>query len=207
MMPATQFKFGDRLVHTARPEWGAGVVTAAQPVVQDGFACQRLTLRFERAGLKTLTTNLATLCYADEVIHAPHSEPSAGVGPGDQGWLGQLESGKIPEIMARLPEATRDPFSTLSSRLQATLALYRFTDQGAALLDWAAMQTGLKDPMNRFNRHELEVFFKRFAMERDAHLKRVALEVRKSPPSDLSKVIAEAPKAGRDALQRLHLER
>ncbi len=206
-MPTTEFKFGDRLVHTARPEWGAGVVTAAQAVMQDGVACQRLTIRFERGGLKTLTTNLASLRYADEVALAPADEPQQGVGPSDQGWLGQLESGKLTEIMARLPEATRDPFSTLSSRLHATLALYRFTDQGAALLDWAAMQTGLKDPMNRFNRHELEVFFKRFAFERDAHLKRIAQEVRKNPPADLSKVISEAPKAGRDALQRLHLER
>lgn len=208
-MPASEFKFGDRLIHSARPEWGVGVVTAAQNIVQDGLAGQRLTLRFERAGLKTLSTPLASLRYADEASSpdAGSSEPGASLGPASEGWLSKLEAGDVNEVMGRLPEATRDPFTTLGERLKATLALYRFTDQGGALLDWASIQMGVKDPMHRFNRHELEVYFRRFALERDAHLKKLIVEIKKDPPPDLARIISEAPQLGRDALQRLHRAR
>src|SRR5690606_17214651 len=114
-MSATQFKFGDRLVHASRPEWGAGVVTSAQNVVQDGQPCQRVTIRFDRAGLKTLTTNIAALRYAEEAAPAPTAAAEQGqsLAEADGGWLATLEAGDINEFMARLPEPTRDPFASL----------------------------------------------------------------------------------------------
>lgn len=206
---ATEFKFGDRLIHDARPEWGVGVVTAAQQVTQEGAACQRLTLRFERAGLKTLSTAHATLRLATEASAGDPSDSGGVEAPlnGEGGWLGELEAGDLNQHMSRLPESTRDPFSTLGQRLKATLALYRFTDQGAPLLDWAAMQTGLKDPLTRFSRHELEQFFRRFSMERENHLKQLVLEVKKNPPSDLRAIVAEAPEAAGPVLRKHHLAR
>jgi hypothetical protein len=197
-----EFKFGDRLVHAARPEWGTGVVTAAQTVVEGGQTCQRLTLRFDRAGLKTITTAHARLLPAEE--HP--SEAAAGAASStDPGWLSQLEAGDLNERMARLPEETRDPFTTLAQRLQATVALYRFAEHGGTLLDWAAMQTGLKDPLARFSRHELEQYFRRFATERDSHLKRLLLEARRQPTPEIEAVKAAAPPAAREAMRRLHL--
>lgn len=205
----TEFKFGDRLIHDARPEWGVGVVTAAQVVSQEGQRCQRLTLRFERAGLKTVSTAHAVLRPAgSEAGDAESGETPAGAAVnGTGGWLDALEAGDLNELMSRLPETTRDPFTSLGERFSATLGLYRFTDQGASLLDWAAMQTGLTDPLTRFNRHELEQFFKRFSHERESHLKSLVPEVQKNPPEDLDSIISRAPDAARGVLRKLHLAR
>lgn len=200
-MPHIEFKFGDRVIHSLRPEWGTGVVTQAQNVEVDGQPTQRLTLRFDRAGLKTLSTPPAELLPAENGDQQPEvTAPAAG---GD-GWLSQLEAGNLNERMAQLPEATRDPFASLASRIKATLALWRFADHGSALLDWAAMQTGLKDPLNKFNRHELEQFFRRFATERESHLRRLLLDAKKQPSPEIEKVKAEALPAARDAMRRLH---
>ena len=200
-MPQIEFKFGDRVVHSLRPEWGTGVVTQAQSTIIDGKPAQRLTLRFDRAGLKTLSSPPAELEHADTATTPSGSPPVAAA---DDGWLVQLESGTLNERMAALPEATRDPFETLATRIKATLALWRFSDQGGTLLDWAAMQTGLKDPLTRFNRHELEQYFRRFASEREAHLKRLLLEAKKQPSPEIERAKAEAPQAAKDAMRKMH---
>lgn len=199
---AMTIKFGDRLVHAGRPEWGIGIVTAVQNVVEGGRAGQRVTLRFDRAGLKVLNTLHADLRPAED---HPSSEAAGITANGEPGWLSQLEAGDLNERMSRLPEATRDPFATLASRIKATLDLWRFSDQGGALLDWAAMQTGLKDPLVRFSRHELEQFFKRFATERESHLKRLLLEAKRHPSPEIEQVKTEASPAAREAMRRLHL--
>lgn len=214
-MPATSFKFGDRVVHVSRPEWGAGVVIAAMSVTEGGQSFQRLTVRFEREGLKTLSTEHADLRPADEepppaavASRAPAQDshgPSAA--PAEAGWLTRLEAGDVAEAMAQLPESTRDPFVTPATRIKATLSLYRFSTQGAALLDWAAMQTGLKDPLSRFNRHELEQYFRRFANDRDQHLRRLVHESKRQPSADVERLVAEAPSAAKDALRKPYLGR
>ncbi len=214
-MPATSFKFGDRVVHAARPEWGAGVVTAAMNVSEGGQSFQRLTIRFEREGLKTVSTDQADLRAADDepppaaaASRAPsHDEGAPAAAVADGGWLARLEAGDLAEAMAQLPESTRDPFVTPAQRMKATLALYRFSTQGAALLDWAAMQTGLKDPLTRFNRHELEQFFRRFANERDQHLRRLVHESKRQPSAEIERLVAEAPSAAREALRKPYLGR
>ncbi|MDX2115006.1 MAG: DUF3553 domain-containing protein [Planctomycetota bacterium] len=192
-------------MHPARPEWGVGVVTAAQHVAENGQSAQRLTVRFDRAGLKTLSTAHVRLEPATESAAAATATAVEPAMLPEGGWLEQLEAGDLNDRMSRLPEATRDPFVTLAARLKATLGLWRFSDQGSTLLDWAAMQTGLKDPLNRFSRHELEQFFKRFAFEREQQLKKLLLEARKQPSAEVEKVKAEALPAARDAMRRLHL--
>ena len=212
-MGLSEFKFGDRLIHAGRPEWGTGVVTSAQSIVHEGKKCQRLTLRFDRAGLKTITTGFADLRLASDeppppaaaVALATREPPHAGSSAKPQaevGWLEGLEAGNLAERMAQLPESTRDPFASLASRIKATFALYRFTERGSTILDWAAMQTGLTDPLTRFNRHELESFFKRFASERDAHLRKLVFEAKKRPTPETERLLAEAPPSARDALRR-----
>lgn len=205
-MSSDGFKFGDRVIHTLRPEWGTGVVTAAQAIVENGRNCQRLTLRFDRAGLKTISTAIAELRLAgagEELGESPQAANGAPLNE-DAGWLAKLEAGSPQEIMSRLPESTRDPFVSLAQRIRATLELYRFSDRGGTLLDWAAAQTGLKDPLARFNRHELEEFFKRYAFERDAHLGRLMQDARKHPSPELDRVMQQAPPAARDALRKGH---
>ena len=188
---------GDRLIHAGRPEWGVGEVRSAEGATQDGARCQRLTVRFERVGVKTLTTAFADLRTPEEMGALPDTNDD------DASWLQKAEAGDPEERMSRLPEPATDPFRSKKARLEATLGLYRFTAAGSSLLDWATAQSGLKDPLSRFNRHELERFFDRFKTNLDAHLKRLAFEMRKEDPAGLAAAAAAAPQPARIALKRV----
>ena len=197
-MTQTKFKSGDVLVHKGRPEWGTGTVLNAAPALAEGKPCQRLTVKFTREGSKTLSTAYADLATADK---QPKIAPSNG------GWLGQAESGDLLEQMTKLPEIARDPFKSPAGRLEATLNLYRFESTGSSLLDWAAMQSGLTDPLERFARHELEEFHRRFRQGLDAHLKDLAYAVKKSDPAVAEKLITEAPSEARSVLRARNARR
>lgn len=194
--------FGDRLVHAGRPEWGVGVVTSAAPEQHEGRTCQRLVIRFERAGLKTISTAHADLRPESDMPMltakdlAQHDDPlKAPLGPSSK------------EIMLKIPDAANDPFSTPRARLQATINLYRFSESGGSLLDWAAMQSGLKDPMSRFSRHELEDLFKRWTMLRDEHLKKLCLELKRNEPGLISEAARTAPRNVQQVLRRFDVMR
>lgn len=217
MTLAKTWNFGDRVVHTGKPEWGAGVVTAAVKTTHEGKPCQSLTIRFERAGVKTISTAFANLIDAASapslasLAMAIEPKPDA-TGPSnrtspfaaDDPLMSKLSGGgEIRERMVKLPEIATDPFKTPVQRLIGTLGLYRFTPTGGSLLDWAAMQSGLADPLSLFNRHELEQFFQTFAQSRDAHLKRILQEARKADPTGTSKAIAAAPANVQQLMRRL----
>ena len=185
-MATREWKLGDRLVHAGRPEWGTGEVRSAESVVQDGQRCQRLTIRFDRAGVKTISTAFADLRTREEMPAMPAADADNKpdpLGPPSENYEG---------LLAALPEDATDPFRSRKTRLQSTLTLYRFTANGASLLDWAASQTGLKDPLSRFSRHELERSFSRFRVELDAHLRKLAFEMRKADPTGLAEAAAAA---------------
>lgn len=206
----TLFSFGDRVVHAAKPEWGTGIVSKAQNLIKDGKQHQSLTIRFERAGLKTLSTAFADLRPASASDgHPAETAPDtdAPAAPTSGGWLDEAASIPPEKAMARLPEACSDPFSTPEQRLKATLNQYRFTPEGGSLLDWAATQTGLADPLSRFARPELEQFFKRYADNRDAHLRAVADEIRRQDPAALDRLAAKAPPKARAVLSSRHSRR
>lgn len=199
--PAT-FEIGDRVLHATKPEWGVGHIARASAETHEGRPVQRLTIRFERAGVKTLSTAHADLRPAPA---EPTSDPAA---PED----GQAGEPITPERMIALPEPARDPFASPLERLTQTLSLYRFSNQGGSLLDWAAMQSGLADPLTRFSRHDLEDLYDRFNRTLDQHLGALVVEVKKSVGAsvraeDLQRVIAAAPPAARQALQRVRRTR
>jgi hypothetical protein len=212
------WSIGDRVVHTGKPEWGAGGVKSATKTTQDGRPCQLLSIRFDRAGLKTISTAFANLIPAEEAASltpepllapsSPNDGESArhGVSKEDD-FTARLMGGQgtadIKQAMTRLPDAATDPFTTPLDRLKATLALYRFQPTGGSLLDWAAMQSGLADPMSRFNRHELEKFFESFVIVRDNQLRKVAGEARKLDPNGASGLMRQAPASAQQALRRL----
>lgn len=186
-----EWKLGDQVRHAGRPEWGSGQVTAAESVVQDGRPCQRVTVRFDRVGVKVLSTAFAELQPAPAAVSATaEADPLLADGVSPQ------------ELLARVPDAATDPFSTPRKRLEATVHLYRFSDRGGSLLDWAAAQTGMKDPLARFSRHELEVLFQRFQFNLDAHLKKLVREMKKADPASLAAVSAAASPAAKQALRR-----
>lgn len=205
---------GERVIHAAKPEWGQGEVLEAQSASQDGKPCQRLVVRFSRAGTKTVSTAFADLRDAGEspvlasLARMERPEPNASE-DGDSMLDSALDAAlnNPVEMMTRLPESVTDPFLSLRKRTQAAVALYKFGESPSGLLDWAAVQTGLKDPMSRFNRHELEDFFVRFKTVLDAHLKKLLKEVRKQDPGFLSELQASASAAGQQALRRADMGR
>lgn len=196
-MLVKQWSYGDRLVHAGRPEWGVGVVTSASGEQHEGKACQRLVIRFERAGMKTISTAMADLRTPSEVPMLV-AEPERRDDP-----LAAGNAASVRELMLKIPDAAKDPFVTPRARLAATLALYKFTGEGGSLLDWASIQSGLKDPMTKFNRHELEEMFRRFIQVRDEHLKRLGQELKKTEPALLAEAQRTAPRFAQQVLRRL----
>lgn len=204
-MPPQQWTVGDRVRHASRPEWGEGKVSKAEATVHEGAPCQRLTIQFDRAGVKTLSTAFATL-EPFGAHHAVSSTTSNAASRADDG-LGDAfvpASETLGEVLARLPEPANDPFRSLEARLKATLSLYRFQPTGASLLDWAAMQTGLADPLSSCSRHELEAHFQRFRVRLDAHLVSLARDAARADPTLLNRLKADAPSQARSALDRLN---
>jgi hypothetical protein len=189
-----EWKRGDKLVHRGRPEWGVGEVTMVDRDTNDGQPCQRLSIRFARAGLKTISTAYANLGPADEqpVLAAQ-----------DGGWLPPANDENDQEVLTRLPEPATDPFLPPAARLKNSLHLYRFTGQGASLIDWAAVQSGLSDPLSRFNRHQLEQFFERFRSNLDSHIRKLASDMRRTDPGAVSAALAGAPPEAQRALRGL----
>jgi hypothetical protein len=193
------FAPAQRVVHSARPEWGVGTVLRAEPADVDGVRCQRLTVKFDRAGIKTLLTNAGLLSQH----HGPAPRLSEPEVPNDP-FSGEPD---YKAMLVEIPEAARDPFVTAKKRLAATLDLYRFTGTGGSLLDWAAMQTKLKDPLSKFARHELEQQFQRFQRQLDEHLRKILKDAKKEDPAGLGEVVAAASAAAKHAVRRADASR
>lgn len=195
MMNTNELKVGDKVRHTGRPEWGEGTVTLSQPDSHNGKPCQRVTVRFDRAGVKTLSTAFAALAPAEwtPVLAAGLAEAALGV---------ELDRKAVEERLVGMPESATDPFASPVKRLTATLELYRFTGTGASLLDWAAMQTGMKDPLVKFSRQELELYFARFQQNLEGHLRKLVRELRRQNPEVISEVEPKLGAVARQALRR-----
>lgn len=203
------FSFGDRVRNEGSPEWGVGTVTRVQNLVENGRSCQRLSARFERAGLKTLTTAVAKIVPAgDAPAEAAAPVASRNGAPKtarhDAEDTSHLDGRELKEIFGVLPEATRDPFVSLAERLKATIELYKYEPTGGSLLDWAAVQSRLADPLTRYSRAELEQEFQRFAYERDVQLKKLAGEARRAKDATALSLLASPPKFAAPALKRLN---
>lgn len=201
LMLLKTWSFGDKIVHLDRPEWGTGVISTVAPERHEGKDCQRITVRFERAGIKTLNTALANLVPAGDAP-AIHAEA-----PETEDPLASTNTASAKEVMLKLPEAATDPFSTPRARLAGSIAMYRYNEHGGSLLDWASVQSGLKDPMTRFSRHELEDLFKRWVMFRDEQLRKAYFDAKKNDPACIEPLIKDAPPGAQQMLRRLDTRR
>ena len=202
------FEFGDEVRHGARPEWGSGSIIKVESTCVDGEPDQRVTVRFTAHGMKTFIASKAPLERVnDSSPLAAVAEQSSTIDAwdrmGTQDGLGDLASRKIEEVMTSLPESCRDPFRSLEARLTTTIDLFRFDESGRGLIEWAVAQTRLDDPLSRFNRHELESHFKRWACQRDQHLVSLLQEFGR-PTAAIQSSIDAAP-AARSVLQRAGL--
>jgi len=209
-MSTRKFEFGDRVRHTKRPEWGIGSIVKTEHLSVNGQDAQRVAVRFPNAGLKTISTAHAELEVMTDAIAGPPAvdeHPLAGWDKmSESDWLGEVAQRKVHEAMASLSEAVRDPFNSLQHRLGACLDLFRFERTGASLLDWAVGQSGLDDPLSRFTRHELEVFFDQWAGNRTEHLQLLLGQAR-GDRQLVEKLVAAANPAARESVRRLTVER
>lgn len=193
---------GDRVVHSTKPEWGHGQVVLAEPVAIDGRVVQRLTIRFDRAGTKTVSTE-----YADLVPAADQPKIAEDAPDKRDALSTAADTATVQAAMMRLPDRATDPFLPFKSRLQHSLDLYRYEESPSKLMDWAAMQTGLKDPLARFNRHELEHWFLKFRIAADDHLKKLLRDMRRQEPGTIDPVVSAAGPLAKQALRRVDMGR
>lgn len=210
--PVREWNIGNKVRHSGCPEWGVGVVTAAQSLVQQGVRCQRLTIRFDKVGSKTVSTAFANLLGATDSPSLPSFSSVSGTSsmppPTPADSILNLESkAATEETFLRLPEAATDPFATLPRRAAATLALYKFNPSGASLLDWAVMQSGMRDPLSRYNRHELETLFQRFKQNLDLHARKTLKELKRADAAAFAQVLAQAAPEAQAAVRRIDINR
>ncbi len=186
-MPQTPFKAGDRVIHQAKPEWGVGEVTKADHATHDGEPCQRLTIRFDRAGPKTITTAIAGIALA------PQTPPNIAQ---------RLDPAEFRLRLVSLPDACTDPFADLARRIEATAALYRFSDPARDLLAWATAMTAVTDALALATRHELESAFRDFTMVRDNHLRKLAADASRQSKNRAAAMVEALPTQAREVLRR-----
>jgi len=203
-MTAIAFKMGDKVRSTKRPEWGEGSIMKLEAITFQGKTDQRIFVRFAAVGMKTLLASAADLIPADgggddvlTAIHRPTTLTDVEKSK-EGGWLGTIERRGPEEVMTSLPPAATDPFLSLRKRLENTLGLYRFDGK---LIDWAVAQSGVTDPMTRFNRNELEQFWQRWKFALDAHLISLLGEARRDPDA-LQAALAKATPAAQKAVQK-----
>jgi hypothetical protein len=197
-MSSINWSFGDRVTHADRPEWGEGQITSIQPVVIEGRTTQRLTIRFERAGIKKLAAAVANIRPAKN-----KPQPSNSAAPAasqDPQKIGDLE---LADRLSKMPDDALDPFISLEDRLVYSLGLYRFSDQGGSLLDWAAMQTGLADPLSRILRHDLEVHYAKFRRNLDRHTGDLVSQLMRQDKAAVRNAGSKAPPQGQQALRQI----
>lgn len=206
-MTAIAFKMGDKVRSTKRPEWGDGSVMKLEAITFQGKTDQRIYVRFAAVGMKTLLASAADLVHADgsggdilTTIHRPTTLADVEKTK-ESGWLGALDRRGPEEVMTSLPPSATDPFLSVRRRLENTLGLYRFDGAAGRLIDWAVAQSGVNDPMTRFNRNQLEQFFQRWKFALDAHLIGLLGEARRDPDA-LQAALAKASPAAQKAVQR-----
>lgn len=217
-----QFNPDDKIRHAGKPEWGTGVVLSVQRTTQDGKPCQRLTVRFDHAGKKTISTAFADIRHLEPASPQPANSIRPGGTPKPRSPAPASNAHHAhtprpaepethdPELLRRrlqiLPEETSDPFSTLEARLRATLSLYRYDQNSRLLLDWASSQTGLRDALSVFSRHDLERGFEAFRINLDRHLRDLLNDSRRGG-IDTAPILADAPPAVQHALRRINPSR
>ncbi|MFO0831209.1 MAG: DUF3553 domain-containing protein [Phycisphaerales bacterium] len=211
---------GDTVVHSGKPEWGPGDVLSVEGVMHEGKPVQRVTVRFARAGLKTLSTAFADLRPAPSAGVARPAEPAVvAPKPALSGRsVSPLAATTIEpdpdfaidasaEALQKLPEAATDPFLSATVRLKATLAIYRYSETPAGLIDWAVTQTALRDPLAKYSRHDLEVAFERYRISVDNHLRKLLPVARKEAPRDVEALLSSAGPGARQAVRRVDIGR
>lgn len=210
MTEPVRYERGDVVQHALRPEWGNGTVANVTSITHEGVRAQRLDIRFSNKGQVTVNTAVAKLTCKEKApaqiepqpkqksngnndMSRTQSTPSFSPTQSGQGWLGSIAANKKEEKQEHelwsLPDEMTDPFMSISKRLEATLESFKYTKDPRGVMDWAVLQTGLDDPMSKYTRHELEMGFDRFGVERERHLKSLIRQLKAKGEMDVVKEI------------------
>lgn len=207
MKTMSSIEFGDKVTHPKFPEWGSGAVIKVENAAVNGEMTKRVTVRFAHAGLKKFVGDAIPL----DVMLDEHAMPGdregkrpaiAEVEDLERSGLSQAVEQKLEEIMFNIPLACRDPFNTLDHRLRRTFALYKYDLSGKGLMEWAMAQTGMDDPLTRFNRTELEGYFKQYSFLVKQHLAKLLRELQGDKVT-LKQLLDDAPEGARRAVSKL----
>ncbi len=203
------YKKGDRVRHPSRPEWGEGSITKIEVVTRDRATDLRVWVRFSSIGEKTFLASAAALEIIDDQGHSSsvHARPtlhSLQVAEGG-GWLGSMTKRTPEELMTTLPGEASDPFLPLRKRAEFLLKLYRFDGSPARLVEWSVAQSGVDDPLSRFNRQELEQLYKRWIFNLEAQTKRLMTELRRDGIT-IESLLPTAPPLAQRTIPRLQRE-
>ena len=204
MISPTMYTQRMQVRHKQRPEWGPGTITRIETLTRAGIRDQRLWIKFSNAGLKTLLASGADLEVVEGSGAAEHTFAAREIAS-DGGWLGAISKTRPEAAMAQLQPDATDPFLTPERRLKVLLGLYRF-DGTTRLIDWAVAQSGLGDPLSRFNRTELEAFYKEWTRDRDVTLHRLVTDFRRRRES-IDALVVDAPRAALSIINRDHSAR
>jgi len=208
-MPKEIFEFGDRVRLCRRPEWGIGSVVKVESAMRNGTRSQSVSVRFVNQGIKVLNTAIAEI----QLVSHEHNEALADAKAhpmvkwqkfSESEWLAPMAQRKIQEVMVALPENVRDPFCSIKRRLKLTLDLFRFKRTGGSLIEWAIAQSGLDDPLTRFTRQELELYFDRWMTFRQDHLQKMLQEASQSlelARNEIDSLVAAAPLPVQEAVR------
>ncbi|MEO1277724.1 MAG: DUF3553 domain-containing protein [Planctomycetota bacterium] len=176
-----EVKKGDRVRLATRPEWGHGEVLSVISTIVDNEPTRKVRIRFARAGVR-------------EVIDSPsltHDED----GPVN------MDPAALNERMTTLPQPLRDPLRSNADRFRETGAMFRFNGRGGSLIDWAATQTGLVDPLSALPRHEIEDAFARFRRSLEEHLWSLGRQMKQENEAEFRRIALQMPDDAQSVLR------
>lgn len=176
-----EVKKGDRVRLSSRPEWGHGEVLSVIATIVDGQPTRKVRIRFARAGVR-------------EVIDSP------ALAQDEEGPV-NLNPQALIARLASIPQSVRDPLRPLAERFQDTGAMFRFNGRGGSLIDWAAMQTGLIDPLSELPRHEIENAYVQFRRALEDHLRLLGKQLKHENEARFRQVALSMPNEAQDVLR------
>lgn len=176
-----EVKKGDRVRLATRPEWGHGEVLSVISTIIDSQPTRKVRIRFARAGVR-------------EVIDSPSLTLDED-GPVD------ISPAALNARMTTVPDTLRDPLRSLADRFKETGAMFRFTGRGGSIIDWAATQTGLVDPLSVLPRHEIEDAFVRFRRALEEHLRTLGRQMKQENEAEFRRIALQMPDEAQDVLR------
>lgn len=182
-----EVKKGDRVRLSTRPEWGHGEVLSVISTIIDSEPTRKVRIRFARAGVR-------------EVIDSPALAPTEG-GPVN------LQPAALIASMVAMPEHLLDALRPLPDRFRDTGAMFRFNGGGGSLIDWAATQTGLVDPLSELPRHEIENAFVQFRRALEDHLRNLGRTMKHENEAEFRRIALKMPNDAQDVLRGRNVRR